>query len=70
MKSKILGIYSVLLLTFAVFGMGCESNHRHGVGLELEIHSKDHADHKDRDHKDDHHDDNHNDHGGEQDDNR
>lgn len=70
MKLQILGLYSLLLSTLAVFGIGCEPYHHHGVGIELDIHSKDHSDHhKKGENRDDHHDDNHDDRGDNHDDN-
>ena len=62
MRLRTLGFYSVLSLTMAVFSLACEPNHRHGVGIDLDIHSKDyHKDNRDHpkdegDHHDDHHD--------------
>lgn len=60
MKILTLGIFSVLSLMLATLNMGCEPYHRHGVGIEVDIHSKGHRDHRKdnddhRDH-DDHHD--------------
>lgn len=54
MKLRKPGIFLVLLGTIAAYGMGCEPYHRGGVGVDVDIHSKD-------SHRDDgdHHDDNH-----------
>lgn len=58
MKLKTAAIYSALLLTLAVFGMGCEPYRHHDVGVDVDIHANDHGDHHDDHHGgDDHHDD-------------
>jgi hypothetical protein len=60
MKLRKLGIFTVLLLAFAAFGTGCEPYHHSRVGLDVDVHSKDHGDHQDDNH-DDHHDKEHHD---------
>lgn len=60
MKFQKTGLFLILLGAFAVLGTGCEPYHRGGVGIDVDIHSKDY--HKDdRDHHRDHQDDRHRD---------
>ena len=70
MKLRTLGVFLVLLWTFAAFGTGCRPYHHGEVGVEVDIHSKDRGDQHDNGlhkgqlkHDDDHHDrdDNHDD---------
>ncbi len=55
MRVRNLGVYAIFSLALAVFGAGCGPYHRHGVGVEVDIHAKEHRDHHDNDHHDDDH---------------
>jgi len=62
MRTKHFGILLAVFGVLALFGNGCEPYHHGRVGMEIDIHSKDHHDdgddHHDHDHHD-HHDDDH-----------